>query len=1027
MGVVYKARHRKLHRLVALKMIIGGAHVSQVGLTRFRSEAEAVAKLQHSNIVQIFETGEHEGCPYLSLEFVDGGSLDEHLRNSPTTTSAAAALVETLARAMQFAHQHGIVHRDLKPANVLLATKNGSSSLTRKKVTGSSSLPENHWSLTATPKIADFGLAKHVDDESGNTQTGSVMGTPCYMAPEQAGGHNRQVGPPADIYALGVIFYELLVGRPPFKANNPLDTIRQVIADDPVPPRRLEPRVPRDLETICLKCLEKDPARRFATAGALADELRRFVDGLPIHSRSIRAWERAWKWAKRRPAMMALAGVCALAAVSIVLTIAWHYVSVRGQLSVALAEERLLRGRERAAVEERRLALVREESQKLYDSGRLAVASSDWPQARLQLEKALTTIDGEPALESLTGTATTLLKQVEQELRAEANRKGAQARFQQFAKLRNEAQFLGTLYTGMDLASNLRAARTAVQQALAVYGVSREATSRPALDPELSDVQKSEVLGDCYQLLLVLAETEAQSTFDREPAEKEAYLHRALTDLDHARALGTPSRAFHLRRARYLKMLGDTAAADQAEQPAGKAPLDTVLDHFLVADEFYRREQFAEATHEFERVLERDPGHFWAQYLDALCLLRHQRPAEARALLGSCLAQRTDFVWLYLLRGFAYEELQDWAAADADFQKAAERPLDENTRYVLLVYRAVLRIRTNRFADAISDLQAAVKLKPQAYQAFVNMANAYRAEGDLSHAIAQLDHAIGLEPGLAQLYRLRARVLLERDDPQRALADFNQAIERKAPHSPYRVDDLVDRGRLLLRGKKHDQALASFQGALAEQPDNPEAQRLQAEALFHLGRFDEVVAVFDRYLAKSKPSESAYRGRGLARAELGRYPGAIEDFTRALELKPTSAVQAYRGWMHLAVDAHKMALRDFELAINLDLKNGDAYSGRGFVHASQGRYREATRDAAEAIRLGPPSARLLYNAARIYAQSPDPGPQRALDLIERAMRSLPPEQRSDFWSKNIRKDPAMAAIRRRSAFVQMETAMLRKN
>jgi eukaryotic-like serine/threonine-protein kinase len=428
MGVVYKARHRKLHRLVALKMIIGGAHVSQVGLTRFRSEAEAVAKLQHSNIVQIFETGEHEGCPYLSLEFVDGGSLDEHLRNSPTTPSAAAALVETLARAMQFAHQHGIVHRDLKPANVLLATKNGSSSLIRKKETGSSSLPENHWSLTATPKIADFGLAKHVDDESGNTQTGSVMGTPCYMAPEQARGNNRQVGPPADIYALGVIFYELLVGRPPFKANNPLDTIRQVIADDPVPPRRLEPRVPRDLETICLKCLEKDPARRFATVGALADELRRFVDGLPIHSRSIRAWERAWKWAKRRPAMMALAGVCALAAVSIVLTIAWHYVSVRGQLSAALAEERLLRGRERAAVEERRLALVREESQKLYDSGRLAVASSDWPQARLQLEKALTTTDGEPALESLTQTATTLLKQVEQELRAESNRKRAQAR-----------------------------------------------------------------------------------------------------------------------------------------------------------------------------------------------------------------------------------------------------------------------------------------------------------------------------------------------------------------------------------------------------------------------------------------------------------------------------------------------------------------------------------------------------------------------------------------------------------------------
>jgi len=1026
MGVVYKARHRQLHRLVALKMILGGAHVSQVGLARFRTEAEAVARLHHANIVQIYETGEHNGCPYLSLEFVEGGSLEQQIRASPMTPSAAAELMETLARAMDFAHQHGIVHRDLKPANILLETQSSSPSSIRKKESGSGSLPTLDGSQATVPKIADFGLAKSVDEDSGNTQSGAIMGTPCYMAPEQAEGHNSQVGPAADIYALGSILYELLVGRPPFRANSPNDTIRQVIGQDPVPPRQLEPRVPHDLETICLKCLEKDPARRFATAADLAADLRRFVVGEPIHSRPVRAWERAWKWAKRRPAVVALIGVCALTVAGTVLFIAWHNVSLRGQLDVALAEERLLRGRERDAVEERRLSLVRQEGQKLFDSARVDMAAGDWPQARLELEKALTTIGNEAPLGSLKGSAQTLLKQVEQELRAEANRKGAQARFQEFVKLRNEAQFLGTLYTGMDLALNLQAARGSIQRALAVYGVLRAANARPALDDDLNLSQRAEVLGDCYQLLLTLAETEAQSTSGQKPSEQESYLRQALSYLDHARTFGTPSRAFHLRRARYLKMLGKPAEADQAEEAASMASLDNVLDHFLMADEFYRREQFHEAIQEFDRVLERNPSHFWAQYLNSLCLLRQKRPAEARALLGACLAQRTDFVWLYLLRGFAHEELQAWDAAESDFQKAAQLPLDENTRYVLLVYRGVLRIRTDRCDDAIADLQAAIQLKPKAYQAFVNMANAYRRLGKLNEAVAQLNHSLLLEPGLAHLYRLRARLELERDEPDRALADFDEAIERETSNSPYRVDDLVDRARLCLRGKKYAEALASFDAALALSKDHSQAQRLRAEVLFHLGRFAEVVAAFDRYLETGKPLESVYRGRGLARAELGQYPGAIDDFTKALELSPTSAVQAFRGWIHLTVDAPRLALRDFELAIELDSNNGDAYNGRGVVLASQGQYREAIRDAAQAVRLGPPSPRLFYNAARIHAQCPGrDNPQRALDLIRQALSLLPADQQRTFWSTNIQKDQAFASLRTRPVFIQMENAVTR--
>ena len=227
----------------------------------------------------------------------------------------------------------------------------------------------------------------------------------------------------------------------------------------------------------------------------------------------------------------------------------------------------------------------------------------------------------------------------------------------------------------------------------------------------------------------------------------------------------------------------------------------------------------------------------------------------------------------------------------------------------------------------------------------------------------------------------------------------------------------------MLKGGNYALALSSFDAALALQPDNSAGQCLRAEALFRLGRFAEVTEAFDQYLKKGKPLESVYKGRGLARAELGQFPGAIEDFTKALELHPTSAVQAYRGWTHLVVDAPKLALRDFELAIELDPKSGDAYSGRGFVRASMGRHREAIQDAAEALRLGPTSPRLIYNAARIHAQCPGLGPQRALELIQQALSMLPEEDRRAFWSAHIRADSAMAALRRYPLFARLNAEL----
>ena len=294
MGIVYRARQLSLNRLVALKMLRAGDCGSAALLARFQAEAEAVARLHHPNIVQIYDYGEHDGMPYLALELVDGGSLaaaNEQVR----TPREAAEIVVTLARAVQFAHEQGIVHRDLKPANVLIAA------------------PPKAAPGRTTIKITDFGLAKVFrEGEERHTQTGTILGTPSYMAPEQARGRSQLIGPATDVYALGAILYELLAEQPPFKAATAIETLHQVLTIEAPSPTRHVPGLPRDLATIVVKCLQKDQQRRYGSAAELANDLERFLQDRPVRARPVGLRERAWRWCRRNPVLASLAGSVAL-------------------------------------------------------------------------------------------------------------------------------------------------------------------------------------------------------------------------------------------------------------------------------------------------------------------------------------------------------------------------------------------------------------------------------------------------------------------------------------------------------------------------------------------------------------------------------------------------------------------------------------------------------------------------------------------------------------------------------------------
>jgi tetratricopeptide (TPR) repeat protein len=1042
MGVVYRAQQLGLKRVVALKMILAGSHAGPHQLARFRAEAEAVAALQHPNIVQIYEVGEQDGLPYFSLEFVEGGSLAHRANGTPQPAAQAAELVETLARAIQAAHEHGIIHRDLKPLNVLL-TADG------------------------TPKLTDFGLAKRLDNPDGQSVTGDIMGTPSYMAPEQALGRVREIGPATDIYALGAILYELLTGRPPFKGQTMSDTLQQVKTVEPVPPRRLQPKVPRDLETICLKCLRKEWRRRYPTALALASDLRRFRNGEPITARPVSSWERANKWARRRPAAAAFLVASVLALLSSGLAL----------VAYAAYQHQLLQRTEG-------LGALKDKAQRDIDLGDQARDGKNWQQAAEYFSSAVAEVGQEPSLVKLKEKAEQRLDEArrlnreEQERLQTIERTAAQRRrFTEFVRLRNEAEFLPNrgVFTGQELPDTARATQEAAQAALKLAGI--EFPGRTELAPDAFEEQvRPQVKTDCYQLLLIRADALAHEATALSAAERKEQLGDALAALDLAATLVPATRIYYQRRARYLAECGDESAAATARaKAAGSQPAGALDEFFLGHDEWFAKNGDAgKPLEHFENALRQNREHFWARLFLAACYQRLRNPNEARANLTICISQRPEFVWTYLFRGFLHAQLRNFHAAESDFAEAEKLKKDDFAPYVLHVNRAFLRMqqadavevlvplrhvstlvpnappiylslapycRDQRLAAAEADSRAAVRLQAALYPAYVGLAQALAKQYNFAGAIHQMDEAIRLQPGMASLYRTRATIHEAKRDLVAAIRDLDSVIGLgpSAGGVDELAQDYVRRGYFRYRRVDYKGALQDYEAALALRVNYPEAHRLRAGVLLKLGRYDEAVRSFDECLRRGRATLEVLQGQAMAHVKLGNPAGVVDDYTLALSLSPDGQVYAERGWAYLLSQAPRLALRDFEEAIRLDPGNANAYCGRGYARAKVGSWSEAVTDAEEALRLGPKSELLRWNVARVFAvvvgrMDGERGPRsyralekrcecqdRALALLADVLERLPNRQeRAQFWEDHIGRNPDFFPIHQSPGFARLE-------
>jgi tetratricopeptide (TPR) repeat protein/predicted Ser/Thr protein kinase len=806
MGVVYRARQCSLKRLVALKMILTGHYADPSARARFRTEAEAAARLQHPNIVQIHEVGDHGGRPFLSLEYVEGGSLLGKVAGTAQPEREAARLVETLARAMHYTHQRGILHRDLKPANVLL-TADG------------------------TPKITDFGLAKVVDADHGPTRSEALLGTPGYMAPEQAAGDTSKVGAPADVYALGAILYELLTGRAPFQGATPLGILEQVRTREPVPPRRWRPSVSGDLQTICLKCLEKESGKRYASALALADDLCRFLEGQPIRARPVPAWQRLWRSARRRPAPVGWA--LASAALAGLLLSAGSYFRAAGQLEGHRAEakyQQFVRHRNEALV----YGLLAPDEGGLF-LGAEAAANLKTAETAARQALALAGVEAESAPALAPGFPDSRKAEVAADcyalLLVLASVRGQQPRPGEPGDERY-LDALRILDRARPYGFQTRAYHGRRAQFLDLLGErqeAREERARAAVPPE--------------------------GALDHFLAGEEQY-----------------------RRGQWEQ------ARNSFDRALGLQPAHFWAQFFLgVCHLKMRHWEAAKAA--LNACLAQQPDFVWAYLFRSFANEKLQALPEAEADFQNALRLNPNedarYV-LFLARGILHFNQGNLEPAAADFRAALALKPGQYNAYLNL---AQVHLARGHSEEAEEQVRAALRLGPP-----VEVVLGYHIERGRSllrderyeDALRACEAALELSPQQPLPHEVRARAFLALGRYEEAERAFDQYLRQRGEE---KADIFKGRGLARMKLGKYPEAAEDYNRVLERAPDADIYQH-RGWAHFFADAWKLALRDFSKAIEIDPAAGDAYTGRGLARVLLGNYREAVADAEAALRRKP---------------------------------------------------------------------------------------------------------------------------------------------
>ena len=862
MGVVYKAKQRGLNRLVAIKMVLAGEHAGQDALARFKTEAEAVASIQHANIVQIYEVGDKNGVPYFSLEYIDGGSLQQKIDGKPQAPREAAEIAHQLALAMQSVHERGVIHRDLKPANVLMT-------------------------LHGTPKITDFGLAKRVDVDSSQTRTGSLMGTPSYMAPEQARGDTHAIGPLSDLYSLGAILYEMLTGRPPFQGATLLDTMDQVRSQEPVPPTRLQPKIPRDLETVCLKCLQKQPAQRYPDVAALAVDLRRFLDGDPIKARPVGRVEHAWRWVHRNPKVATLSA----AIVGLILLLA------SGATISAV----------RSAREQQTIAEARRTTRDRIDQATRAIAGGDVRRSVDLLGKPDPYVERTPALADVRDDYRRLLAQVQT--------------FAEYLRLLDWARYSAFFGSG----NNLARAKEYSQALFDLQGEIDAKTGRGRSGlPPLSAERLKLFNEDVFETSLIAAQAEynyGEATKDPQALRNAA--KRSISWVDRAEKLLPETRVLYVHRQLYKKEVGDLEGSEVDRKRGDSIDPNTPIDHFWrgIAERLRgelaaknkqgpeARQHFEQAKIEFAKLIQERPEHFWGYLEWANCQMKLQSPYDAIIGYTACIHLRPDAPWPY-----------------------------HN--------RAASHIDAKEFEEAIADETASLDRDPDYALAAIGRAKAYQALGRLPLALADYDRAFRLEPPKGELLFQRAMILFQMKEFGKALEDYN-AVIRLLPDmaGPYR-----NRAKTQFELRDFEASIADWSTFIAKQPKDFEGRYWIGVMQMGLRRFDEALKALDACLRVAPEYDLAYLARAQIRRWQGDGASALKDTNRVVDKIDASKWDAATkaSYLNDRVDLYRQLGRldegeaDAKRSIAIDPKQVDAYIALTLIEDKRGHPEAAT-------------------------------------------------------------------------------------